>query len=468
MVRISRRIAACLAVITLAAALCPAPAAANDHKSCENVSTDEVPMLNKNFAVPMKKAIAACTRVIDAGNLPAKELAIMHDRRAFRWQMFKEYERALEDYTSIIRLGQNLRTAYGFRASMYEKLGDDERAIADYDEEVRHARLARGNVKVDSHILSGALVQRGKLHLKRDALTLALADFREAAKLSPEEPQRAEAAAEAAKVEQQLAARTQTASAVATARQPAEVHKDAPAASALQPERRVALVIGNSAYAAAPRLANPKNDAEAIAAALRRVGFTKVTVHADLDRNQLLDALQRFAAEAEKADWAVVYFAGHGLEVGGLNYLLPVDARLASDRDIGFEAIGHDHVLRAVEGARKLRLVILDACRDNPFLRGMTRTAAVTRSIGRGLAQIEPDGATLVAYAAKHGQVAQDGDGGNSPFVSALVRHMDSPGVEITFLFRKVRDEVLAATDRRQEPYTYGSLPAEAFYFRKP
>jgi len=227
-------------------------------------------------------------------------------------------------------------------------------------------------------------------------------------------------------------------------------------------------VIGNSAYASVPRLSNPKNDAEAIAAALKRVGFSKVTTLADLDRNGLLDALKRFAGEAENADWAVVYFAGHGLEVAGLNYLVPVDAKLVSDRDIAFEAVAHDQVLRSVEGAKKLRLVILDACRDNPFLRSMNRTSVASRSIGRGLAPIEPEGATLVAYAAKHGQVAQDGESGNSPFVSSLIKHLDAPGLEITFLFRKVRDEVLAATDRRQEPFTYGSLPAEAFYFRAP
>ena len=127
-----------------------------------------------------------------------------------------------------------------------------------------------------------------------------------------------------------------------------------------------------------------------------------------------------------------------------------------------------EQVLQAVDGARKLRLVILDACRDNPCAKTMTRSASSTRSIGRGLANIEPEGATLVAYAAKHGQTALDGTSANSPFVTALIKNLDTSGLEINLLFRKVRDDVLAATGNRQEPFTYGSLPSEPFYFRKP
>jgi uncharacterized caspase-like protein len=162
-----------------------------------------------------------------------------------------------------------------------------------------------------------------------------------------------------------------------------------------------------------------------------------------------------------------VYYAGHGMEFNGVNYLVPVNAKLANDRDISYEAVALEQVLLAVEGAHKLRLVILDACRDNPFIKTMVKTNP-TRSVGQGLAKIEPEGATLVAYAAKEGHVAADGEGGNSPFLSAIVKNIEIPGVEINFLFRKVRDEVLKATGGRQEPYVYGSLPAEAFYFRRP
>jgi hypothetical protein len=153
---------------------------------------------------------------------------------------------------------------------------------------------------------------------------------------------------------------------------------------------RIALVIGNSAYTNVPALPNPRRDADSISAALRSVGFKTVLLRNDLTREKLTDALQSFAAEAEKADWAVVYFAGHGVELNGTNYLIPVDARLATDRDVEFEAVPLDRVMSAVGGAKRLRLVMLDACRDNPFISQMRRSVA-TRSIGRGLTSVEPE-----------------------------------------------------------------------------
>jgi uncharacterized caspase-like protein len=228
--------------------------------------------------------------------------------------------------------------------------------------------------------------------------------------------------------------------------------------------RRVALVIGNAGYTAVPSLPNPRADAAAIAGALRQVGFQVVRIEQDLSRDKLIDALRGFAREADTADWALVYYAGHGIEANGTNYLVPIDAKLEIDRDIEYETVPLNQVLGAVEAARKLRIVLLDACRDNPFARQMRRTAA-TRSIGRGLARVEPEGGTLVAYAAKDGQIALDGNGANSPFVAALVKHLPTPGVEISKLFRLVRDDVLAATGRKQEPFVYGSLPGDDFFF---
>lgn len=195
-----------------------------------------------------------------------------------------------------------------------------------------------------------------------------------------------------------------------------------------------------------------------MAASLRAIGFRSVILESDVSRDKLVSALRAFENEAEQADWALIYYAGHGIEVGGVNYLVPVDAKLKADRDVQDEAVPLERVLSAIEGAKKLRLVILDACRDNPFIAQMRRSVA-SRSIGRGLARIEPEGGTLVAYAAKHGQIALDGEAANSPFVSALVKHLATPGLEINKLFRLVRDEVRAATGRRQEPFVYGSLP---------
>ena len=208
-----------------------------------------------------------------------------------------------------------------------------------------------------------------------------------------------------------------------------------------------------------------KSRRSSLAAGLRRVGFKTVQLSSDLSREGMIAALRAFEREAEKADWALIYFAGHGIEVAGANYLVPVDAQLKADKDVQDEAVPLDRVLSAIEGAKRLKLVILDACRDNPFIANMKRSIA-SRSVGRGLAQIEPEGGVLVAYAAKHGQVALDGEGGNSPFVTALVKRLDTPGLDISLLFRLVRDDVLVATGRRQEPFVYGSLPGELLSFR--
>jgi uncharacterized caspase-like protein len=237
------------------------------------------------------------------------------------------------------------------------------------------------------------------------------------------------------------------------------------AADAHAEETRVALVIGNGNYVGVPPLSNPARDSAAVARTLQSLGFKTVQAELDLKFDAMRRVLRDFTALADKADWALVYYAGHGVEVDGVNYLIPVDARLRTDKDVTFEATPLDQVLLSIEGARKLRLVILDACRDNPFLRQMTR-AITTRSISRGLARVEPEGGTLIVYAAKAGQVAYDGDGETSPFVTSLIRRMTEPGVEINKLFRLVRDDVLNATGKRQEPFVYGSLPGEDFFFR--
>ena len=170
--------------------------------------------------------------------------------------------------------------------------------------------------------------------------------------------------------------------------------------------RRVALVIGNSAYVAVPALKNPAMDARAIASTLKDLGFEKVTLKLNLDRQSTWSVLGEFADEASRADWAVIYYAGHGIELDAQNYIIPVDAKLDSDRKVLFETVPLDNVLEATAGARKFRLVILDACRNNPFLATMARVAS-SRSIGRGLTRVEPQGGVLVAYAAKAGEIGR-------------------------------------------------------------
>src|SRR5262249_20149710 len=159
-----------------------------------------------------------------------------------------------------------------------------------------------------------------------------------------------------------------------------------------------ALVIGNGAYQNDRVLTNPRNDAADVAQALRAIGFADVELRQDLSFDALRAAIRAFAEKADGADVAVVYYAGHGMEGGGRNWLVPVDARLRSDRDLELEAVGLDTVMRAVEGARRFRLVILDACRDNPLAQRAQRSQALTRSMTRGLARVEPAGATFVAF----------------------------------------------------------------------
>lgn len=225
-----------------------------------------------------------------------------------------------------------------------------------------------------------------------------------------------------------------------------------------QADKRVALVLGVSNYQNVPRLANPDSDAAAISDVFKQVGFDVVDLRRDLGVSEMRRAVREFAATAADADMAVVYYAGHGIEVDGVNYLIPADAKLLSDFDVDDEAVPLDRILQAINPARRLRLVILDACRDNPFYRTMQRSTG-TRSVGRGLAKVEPTTAdTLIAFAAKAGAVASDGDGAHSPFASALLNHIVTPGLDLRLAFGRVRDEVLKSTGRRQEPFVYGSL----------
>jgi uncharacterized caspase-like protein len=225
--------------------------------------------------------------------------------------------------------------------------------------------------------------------------------------------------------------------------------------------KRVALVIANSAYQHAPSLTNPVNDGSVMAKTLKDAGFDIVDSRHDLTALDTRRVLREFADVTRDADIAVVYYAGHGIEVEGSNYLIPVDAKLERDTDVYDEALSLDRVLVAVEPAKQLRLVILDACRDNPFGRTMKRTLA-SRGIGRGLAQVEPASSnTLIAYSAKAGFTAQDGDGANSPFTIALSKHLTTPGLDVRRAFGFVRDDVLKSTGNKQEPFVYGSLGGE-------
>ena len=230
--------------------------------------------------------------------------------------------------------------------------------------------------------------------------------------------------------------------------------------------KRIAVIIGNGDYQKVPHLPNPPHDADDVAAAFERLGFT---VHKLINAryDDMRRALLQLGREARNSEMAVLYFSGHGMEIGGQNWLIPIDAELRADTDAENEAISLSSVMLQVSTASKLGLVILDACRNNPFAAKMAFSTR-TRAVARGLVRTEPNENVLVAYSAKDGTTANDGGGRNSPFTTALLKNIEQPGLEVTFLFRNVRDSVMAATRREQQPFVYGSLSSNAIYFKDP
>ncbi len=221
---------------------------------------------------------------------------------------------------------------------------------------------------------------------------------------------------------------------------------------------RVALVIGNGAYRSVAPLPNPSNDAADIAQALRAIGFDVVEGR-DLERRAMEDTIREFGRKLDRANVALFFYAGHGLQVAGRNYLVPIDAKLERPGDLNFETVEVGQVLAQMEAEKRTNLVFLDACRDNPLARSLARSLG-TRSaaVGNGLASIQSAVGTMIAYATQPDNVALDGDGRNSPFTAAVLKHIATPGLEISSLMKRVRSDVVAATRDRQVPWDHSSL----------
>ncbi len=375
------------------------------------------------------RIIAACTELIERGNPNRETRAMAHQARAIAQHGLRSYDLAIADFTRAIELKANDAALFHDRGNTHRAKSDHQAAIADYDRAIALnpnyglAFFGRG----DSLATSGQR-QRAIADLEK-VLGLPAAGRRE---------QRA--------VELALQKLNQL--------------------GALRPGRRVALVIGNSKYTGQTALTNPANDAKAVATKLKASGFQEVVEAYDLDHKSMTEALKNFGDLASEADWAMIFYAGHGIEVAGINYLIPTDAKLARDSHIKDEAIDLDRVLSKVQGAKKVRLVVLDACRNNPFATRMVRSAGATRSVSPGLANIEPEAGVLVIYSAKHGSLALDGEGANSPFTEALVTHLDEPAIDLVTLVGKVRQSVLRKTQNGQEPWLYGAPSSERHFFR--
>ncbi len=230
-------------------------------------------------------------------------------------------------------------------------------------------------------------------------------------------------------------------------------------------QNRVALIVGNGNYQNVPPLLTTLNDAGDIAQSFERLGFATTRLF-NASYDDFRRAIRKFNELTQNADVAVIYFGGHGLDARGENWLLPVDADLRTDLDVAQEAIGLNSLMQSVGRVSVLGMVILDASRSNPFAARMQRTGQ-TRSVDRGLARVEPTLNVLVAYASKDGTTNEDRSGRNSPYAAALLRYLESPGLDINFMFRKVRDDVLSHTNRRQQPFVYGSLPNKPIYLKE-
>lgn len=472
---------------------------------------DPEPYANRGNAWSEKKEFDRAIIDFNAAIRIAPKWAGPLNNRALAWRSKGEFDRAIDDFTAAIVLDPMFATAYSNRGEAWRMKGDLDRALIDQNRSIELDRkngtnfvvrgdtlrykgeFARALADYDTALRGRpdnvpAMVSKGLTYERLGDETRARIEFEKA--IASKNPQRSDVfrssletararllALDSGAPQPVIPSALSKTTSITTIPAPAAIVPVAPPSATVQ-GRRVALVVGNSNYKKVKPLSNPPHDADAIAATFRAIGFQTVTLMQDATRDTLLDTLRKFAVEAETADWAVVYYAGHGIEMNGINYLIPVDAKLEVDRDVQFEAIPVDQVLLSVEGAKKLKLILLDACRDNPFTPTMRHTAAPDaisastggatvgrRSIGRGLGEVKVTGATLVAFAAKNGQTALDGEGDNSPFAVALTQRIATPGVEINKVFRLVRDDVMEATAGRQEPYTYGSLPGKEDFF---
>jgi tetratricopeptide (TPR) repeat protein len=416
------------------------------------------------------RAIADCDQAL---RLDPK-FAPAYNGRGFAYDKKGDYDRAITEYDQAIRLNPKSTIAYNNRGNAYDSKGDHVRAISDLDQAIRlnpndarvynnrglahnhngdHDRAivdANEAIRLDPQ-LADAYDLRGEAFEAKNDPDHAIADFDQALKLRPSFE---DARQGRDRVQAMLAKRSNPGT---QANAPASTAAPIAVAST---GRRIALVIGMSVYANVPRLRNPVGDARALADTFRRLGFAEVIEREDLTRAGLEEVLKEFGDKAADADWAVIYYAGHGVEMNGENYLVPVDAKLDRVDHVEDETVTLKRVLSKAEAAHKMRMVILDACRNNPFR--MASADGRSRAISRGLSAVEPARGVLVAYAARDGTTADDGDSEHSPFT-----HLETPGLEISIMFRKVRDQVLARTNNAQEPFTYGSLPGEELYFRQ-
>ena len=420
------------------------------------------------------KALADYDQAIKVG----PKDAYTYQNRGATKQALGDLDGALIDINEAIRLNPALPSPYNNRAVIWRAKDDLDRAVADCSEAIRLAK-AKAPVNImtpPGSVLISAYIQRGLAYEAKGDIARAREDYNATLEgVAPDAGSKAnqatakarlallsDAVAPPAPLQQTPALKT------TPEQKPAAAPASTPSPMASR-GRRVALVIGNGAYAHVKALPNPPNDAHAIAKNLRDLGFA-VSEGIDLDREAMRKITRDFLLDAAHAQTALLYFAGHGVQVDGRNFLVPVDARLQPGINPIEIMIDMDTILAALDDQVRTNILIFDACRNNPMA-GRVASAGPSRSIeAEGLASPSAPAAgttlgagTLIAFATAPGQVALDGEGANSPFSAALSRHIGTPGLEVQQMLTRVRAEVVAATKGKQVPWSNSSLLGEVY-----
>jgi tetratricopeptide (TPR) repeat protein len=411
------------------------------------------------------------------------DAAIKFDpKEAYSWQnrggskqALGDLDGALADINEAIRLNPALPSPLINRAVIWRAKGDLDHAITDSTEAIRLAK-ARAPVNVmtpPGSVLISATSERGLAYEAKGDYDRARQDY--AATLEGIASDAGSKANQAtAKVRLSLlqeAAAPPPRTPIST---PAPAGASGPATASAATGRRVALVIGNGAYTHVRALPNPPNDAHSVAKSLRDIGFA-VSEGIDLDRGAMQKTIRDFLLEAARSQVAVVYYAGHGVQIDGRNYLVPVDLQFQAGSRMTDAMVDMDTIMAGLDDQLRTNILILDACRNNPMAPQIA-SAGANRGIeaGSGLAAPTSLGAgstlgagTLIAFATAPGQVALDGEGANSPFSAALSRHIGTPGLEVQQMLTRVRAEVVATTKSKQVPWSNSSLLGEVYLAEK-
>jgi tetratricopeptide (TPR) repeat protein len=399
--------------------------------------------------------------------------AFSYKNRGASKEALGDLDGALADINEAIRLNPALPSPLIDRTVIWRAKGDFDRAIADGSEAIRLAKNPPPNIMTPPNsVVISAYIHRALAYEAKGDYEHAKADF--ATTLEPVASDAASKANQAtARVRLSLLTDAGAAPSPREALASPSGQKTSPSAPVVMPAgggKRVALVIGNGAYANVKALPNPPNDARAIARSLRDIGFA-VSEGIDLDRPAMQKMTRDFLREAVRAQIAVVYYAGHGVQIDGRNYLIPVDAKLETGHTVTETMIDMDTILAALDDPVRTNILIFDACRNNP-LEPQTASSAPDRAVAAGPGLAAPaslgpgatfGAGTLIAFATAPGQVALDGEGANSPFSAALSRHIGTPGLDVQQMLTRVRAEVVAATQKKQVPWSNSSLLGEVY-----